>query len=186
MSRPIFFQCLVLDNNDPLMLGRIRGTLITDNYTDIIRSFDDPPWNETKDAWTERDPFIFNPLLPYFIYQVPKVKELVEYSNDSRKEYIISYRLEEEDVEVCDPGLAPIELRITGTDDLDKNVYWGWAAHRLTENTNGYMRTDIQAKQEHWTPLPGGVKKDYLVKHWDWDGEDIFDLCSRTKLVLPA
>ena len=78
MSRPIFFQCLVLDNNDPLMLGRIRGTLVTDNYNDIIRSFDDPPWNEAKDAWTDRDPFIFNPLLPYFIYQVPKVNELVQ------------------------------------------------------------------------------------------------------------
>ena len=45
------------------MLGRIRGTLITDNYADIIKSFDDPPWNEAKNAWTERDPFIFNPLL---------------------------------------------------------------------------------------------------------------------------
>ena len=78
MSRPIFFQVLVLDNNDPLMLGRIRGTLITDNYADLIRSFDDPPWNEAKDAWTSRDPFIFNPLLPYFIYQVPKVNELVQ------------------------------------------------------------------------------------------------------------
>ena len=78
MSRPIFFQVLVLDNNDPLMLGRIRGTLITDNYADIIESFDDPPWNEAKDAWTSRDPFIFNPLLPYFIYQVPKVNELVQ------------------------------------------------------------------------------------------------------------
>jgi len=77
-SRPIFFQCLVLDNNDPLMLGRIRGTLLTDNYNDLIRSFDDPPWNEVKDAWTDRDPFIFNPLLPYFIYQVPKIKELVQ------------------------------------------------------------------------------------------------------------
>lgn len=78
MSRPIFFQVLVLNNNDPLMLGRIRGTLITDNYADIINSFDDPPWNEVKDAWTSRDPFIFNPLLPYFIYQVPKVNELVQ------------------------------------------------------------------------------------------------------------
>ena len=52
MSRPIFFQVLVLDNNDPLMLGRIRGTLITDNYADIIKSFDDPPWNEAKNACT--------------------------------------------------------------------------------------------------------------------------------------
>jgi len=78
MSKTLFYQCLVLDVNDPLMLGRIRGTLIIDNYADIIRSFDDPPWDEAKDAWTERDPFIFNPLLPYFIYQVPKPKELVQ------------------------------------------------------------------------------------------------------------
>jgi hypothetical protein len=87
MSKPLFYQCLVLDVNDPLMLGRIRGTLITDNYADIIRSFDDPPWNEAKDAWTERDPFIFNPLLPYFIYQVPKVNELVQimYLNNNFK-----------------------------------------------------------------------------------------------------
>jgi hypothetical protein len=78
MSRPILFQVRVFDNNDPLMLGRIRGTLLTDNYEDIVKSFDDPPFVEAKDAWTERDPFIFNPLLPYFIYQVPKINELVQ------------------------------------------------------------------------------------------------------------
>ena len=78
MSKTLFFQCLVLDTNDPLMLGRIRGTLLTDNYTDIIKSFDDPPWDEATDAWTERDPFIFNSLLPYFVYATPKVNELVQ------------------------------------------------------------------------------------------------------------
>jgi len=78
MSTPIFYQLLVLDNQDPLMLGRIRATLLTDNYQDIIKSFDSPPWDEQTDPWTERDPFIFNPLLPYFVYQVPKVDELVQ------------------------------------------------------------------------------------------------------------
>jgi hypothetical protein len=166
--------------NDPKKLVVITQRM--ENYGDA----ENPNWKiQDGETYVVEDIFEdFEPKVETFF--LPKVKELVEYSNDSRKEYIISYRLEEEDVEVCEPGLAPIELRITGTDDLDKNVYWGWAAHRLTENTNGYMRTDIQAKQEHWTPLPGGVKKDYLVKHWDWDGEDIFDLCSRTKLVLPA
>lgn len=78
MSEPIFYQLLVLDNQDPLMLGRIRATLLIDNYQDIIKSFDSPPWNEQTDPWSDRDPFIFNPLLPYFVYQVPKVNELVQ------------------------------------------------------------------------------------------------------------
>lgn len=77
MSKQLFFQCQVLDNQDPLMLGRVRARLISDNYLDMIKSFDNPPWNEQKDPWTERDPFVFNSLLPYFIYQVPSVGELV-------------------------------------------------------------------------------------------------------------
>ena len=78
MSQNVLFQCLVLDTQDPLMLGRIRGTLLIDNYQDIIKGFNDPPWNEETDAWSKRDPFIFTPLLPYFVYQVPKNGELVQ------------------------------------------------------------------------------------------------------------
>lgn len=78
MSKPIFYQCQVLDNQDPLMLGRVRARLIVDNYDDITRSFTNPPWNEEVDRWTQRDPFIFSPLLPYFVYQVPKVDEMVQ------------------------------------------------------------------------------------------------------------
>jgi len=78
MSKPLFYQCQVLDNEDPLMLGRVRARLLVDNYADIIKSITDPMWNEEKDIWTARDPFIFNPLLPYFIYQTPKVDELIQ------------------------------------------------------------------------------------------------------------
>jgi hypothetical protein len=78
MSKPLFYQCQVLDNEDPLMLGRVRARLLVDNYADIIKSITDPIWNEEKDIWTARDPFIFNPLLPYFIYQTPKVDELIQ------------------------------------------------------------------------------------------------------------
>ena len=74
----IFFQCKVLNNEDPMMLGRIRGVRLIDNYDDILKSVSDPPWNEEKDIWTSRDPFVFNSLLPYFVYQVPKVDELVQ------------------------------------------------------------------------------------------------------------
>lgn len=85
MNKPLLYQCVVLDNQDPLLLGRVRARLLTDNYLDIISSITDPPWDETKDVWTARDPFIFNPLLPFFIYQVPKVEELIYilyYNND--------------------------------------------------------------------------------------------------------
>jgi len=77
MSKPFFYPSVVLDNEDPVMLGRIRARVLTDNYNDVIASVTSPPWNEEKDKWTSRDPFLFTPLLPYFLYQVPKVEELV-------------------------------------------------------------------------------------------------------------
>ena len=74
----MFFQVTVMDNEDPMMLGRIRAKLLIDNYDDIVRSITDPPWNEEKDAWTTRDPFVFSPLMPYFMYQVPKPTEMAQ------------------------------------------------------------------------------------------------------------
>ena len=74
----MFFQVTVMDNQDPMMLGRIRAKLLIDNYDDIVRSITDPPWNEEKDAWTTRDPFVFSPLMPYFMYQVPKPTEMAQ------------------------------------------------------------------------------------------------------------
>jgi hypothetical protein len=58
------------------MLGRVRARLKIDNYEDIIKSVEN--WNPLTDPWTERDPFIFNPLLPYFIYQVPLIDEIIQ------------------------------------------------------------------------------------------------------------
>lgn len=77
-NNSIFFQCRVLNVEDPMMLGRIRGVRLIDNYDDILKSISDPPWNEEKDIWTSRDPFVFNALLPYFVYSIPKVDELVQ------------------------------------------------------------------------------------------------------------
>jgi hypothetical protein len=86
MSKPFFYPSVVLDNEDPVMLGRIRARVLTDNYNDVIASITSPPWDEEKDKWTARDPFLFNPLLPYFLYQVPKKDELI-YGFYYNKEY---------------------------------------------------------------------------------------------------
>jgi len=77
-DKSIFFQCKVLNTEDPMMLGRIRAIRLIDNEDDILKSVTDPPWNQETDPWTERDPLIFNSLLPYFIYSTPKKDELVQ------------------------------------------------------------------------------------------------------------
>jgi hypothetical protein len=79
----ILFQAVVIDNQDPMMLGRVRARFLNPpsdvgSYEDIIRSINNPIWNEEKDKWGPRDPFIFLPLLPYFMYQVPKVDEFIQ------------------------------------------------------------------------------------------------------------
>ena len=83
VNNTIFFQAVVIDNQDPLMLGRVRARLLNPpsemgNYEDVIKSINNPVWNEEKDKWTARDPFIFTPLMPYFMYQVPKVDEYIQ------------------------------------------------------------------------------------------------------------
>jgi len=82
-NNTLFYQAVVIDNEDPMMLGRVRARFVNPpsdmgSYEDIIKSINNPPWNEEKDKWTKRDPFIFVPLIPYFIYQVPKVEELIQ------------------------------------------------------------------------------------------------------------
>jgi hypothetical protein len=73
----ILFQAKVLSVDDPLMLGRVRAVRIIDNYNDIIKGITDPPWNFFTDPWSERDPFVFVPLLPYFLNITPKFDELI-------------------------------------------------------------------------------------------------------------
>lgn len=82
-NNTLLFQGIVIDTEDPMMLGRVRARFQNPpsdmgSYDDIIKSINNPPWNEEKDKWTARDPFVFVPLMPYFVYQVPKNEELIQ------------------------------------------------------------------------------------------------------------
>lgn len=78
LTQNFFFgQCL--DNSDPLMLGRIRAVSTVDNYDQRVQSsknFDPNGSFEINGPWSDADPFIFLPYLPYFINQVPQPKEM--------------------------------------------------------------------------------------------------------------
>lgn len=63
----------VIDVNDPLNLGRVRVEPKNWVVSSYKKAFDVKP----VDQWTIRDPFVFMPLLPIFLYQVPKQDEWV-------------------------------------------------------------------------------------------------------------
>lgn len=70
----------VINNKDPMNLGRVRLEVVPWQNQDVINSFKNPITGkplEEKDYWTDVDPLVFMPLLPQFFSQVPKIGEFV-------------------------------------------------------------------------------------------------------------
>lgn len=89
LDRNIYYG-RVLDNDDPLMLGRIRVHPDNENLPALERSnqnFDKNSTNPNVGKWSPVDPLIFLPLLPYFVNQTPQIGErvmIIYYSNDRK------------------------------------------------------------------------------------------------------
>jgi hypothetical protein len=58
----IWYYGKVMDNQDPLNLGRIRAQVLSTDSQAISQSVEG--FNPLTDSWTEKDPFVFNSLLP--------------------------------------------------------------------------------------------------------------------------
>jgi len=89
LERNIYYG-RVLDNDDPLMLGRIRVHPDIENLPALesaVEGFDKNSQNPDNGKWSIKDPLIFLPLLPYFVNQVPKIGErvLILYFNNSKQ-----------------------------------------------------------------------------------------------------
>ena len=72
LDRNIYYG-RVLDNDDPLILGRIRVHPDNENLPALERSnqnFDKNSTNPNVGKWSPVDPLIFLPLLPYFVNQL--------------------------------------------------------------------------------------------------------------------
>ncbi len=78
----VLFQGYVINNQDPLMLGRVRAVPINQTESALLPE----DWNPETNIWTSKDPLIYIPLLPYYISQVPFVDEYIHifYYNTSQ------------------------------------------------------------------------------------------------------
>jgi len=90
----IWFYGKVIDNQDPLNLGRIRAQDLSTDSSAISQSVED--FNPLTDAWSEKDPYVFNGLLPLYIYAVPKVEELVQiyYHEETTSHFLNAYYIQ--------------------------------------------------------------------------------------------
>jgi hypothetical protein len=79
----IIFQGFVINNQDPLMLGRIRAIPVNAIESQLLPQ----DWTPNKE-WTQDDPLIYLPLLPYYLSQVPKVDEYIHIFFYNKKQQI--------------------------------------------------------------------------------------------------
>ncbi len=88
-----WYYAKVIDSNDPLNLGRVRADILTDDRSAIQKS---DTFDPIKDLWTENDPFVFNSLLPIYLFTVPLKDELIQiyYHDNETAQFLNAYYIQ--------------------------------------------------------------------------------------------
>ncbi len=89
----IIFPGKVISRHDPKMLGRVRAKPVYSEFVaEMIKSVDKTLLDGDKDLkqeywWSKDDIFVFLPLLPFYISQVPDKDEYIHiiYQNKQQK-----------------------------------------------------------------------------------------------------
>ena len=89
-NNQLIFFGTCLQSDDPQMLGRVRVLPLNDVQSAVIEAnpkFKPDSKSLSDGPWSDIDPFLFYPLLPYFVNQVPKKGEKVKlfyFNTDSK------------------------------------------------------------------------------------------------------
>lgn len=88
-----WYYAKVTDSNDPLNLGRVRADILTDDKSAIQKS---DTFDPVKDKWTENDPYVFNTLLPIYLFTVPLKDELIQiyYHDNQTSQFLNAYYIQ--------------------------------------------------------------------------------------------
>ena len=112
----IIFPGRVIDNQDKQNLGRLRVYPESQDVDAMKKSVDNI---SEKDKWTENDPFLYLPLLPTFINQVPLIGEYV---------HIIKYDKKYEfrnQFYIAGPISSPMKIAFENYTDAKKFLAFG-------------------------------------------------------------
>ena len=144
LNTQVFFGGYVIDNNDPLMLGRVRIVPENDNKEDIenaIKDFDtNSSFPDVNGPWSPKDPLLFLPLLPVFINPVPKIGEYVNLFYQYRGK-----RTSKNKFYIQGPLSTPVNLK---SDDKEKGKTHLDAGSRLPRPQNIKVNLSTEASKE--------------------------------------
>ena len=86
---------------------------------------------------------------------IPTLTGLLEYSSEYSKEYIIDYRVVEDDAQAGEEWETPFALAY---------VDGKWTAHRFV-TADEYWQPGYEGKHEGYTMLPKGGREDYVCEY---------------------
>ena len=173
----IIFPGRVVDNQDKQNLGRLRiypESQDVDAIKNSVQNFSE------KDYWTERDPFLYLPLLPIFINQVPMVGEYV---------HIIKYDKKYEfrnQFYIAGPISSPMKIAYENYTDAKKFLAFGDRFKEdvsIKDDNGNYVNKKIKGvfpEPEHIS-IQGRGPVDLILK-----GNEVLLRAGTTKSLKPG